>query len=142
MGFQTLAVTDIWELNMSQENDNAHVRLESFKVTTKPWGRELLIDCNRAYALKQIVMNKGTRCSLQSHEQKLETIFIESGLIELEIVGQDGKPIFEKYGPSEAYCIEPGIIHRVTVLEDSVLYEVSTPELNDITRYEDDFGRK
>jgi mannose-6-phosphate isomerase len=127
---------------MTFEGIERKVRLESFSVTSKPWGREVLIDCNKFYALKLIVMNKGTRCSLQSHTRKLETIFVESGLIELEIVGDDGNALREKYGPGEAYRIEPGTIHRVTVLQDSTLYEVSTPELDDVIRHEDDFGRK
>ena len=117
-------------------------RITDFSKTSKPWGSEILIDKNPAYAFKQIIMKAGSRSSLQSHRFKQETIFVVSGLIELEIVSSGGESQFEQFGPNQAYYLPAETIHRVRVIEDCLLYEVSTPELDDIIRYQDDFGRK
>ncbi|MBF0624582.1 MAG: cupin [Magnetococcales bacterium] len=117
------------------------VRIKDFRVTEKPWGRELLVDCNSRYAFKRIEMVAGTRSSLQSHRQKLETLFIHDGRILLEIHSADHGVSRREFGPGEAYTIQPGLIHRVEVLEDCVLYEVSTPELDDVVRHADDYHR-
>lgn len=111
------------------------------KVTEKPWGREILVACNSHYALKDIHMTAGTRSSLQSHRHKTETILVISGRVSVErtVPGQAGTT--ELFGPGEAYDVTPGTIHRVTVLEDARLIEASTPELDDLIRHEDDFGR-
>ena len=111
------------------------------KIIEKPWGKEVLITVNDKYAFKEILMNKGTRSSLQSHDFKLETIFIVSGKIELEKRTVFGEKTFKIYCSEESYTIKPKEIHRVTVLEDSRLLEVSTPELDDVIRHEDDHGR-
>ena len=116
-------------------------RINKFLITEKPWGKEVLVERTDKYAFKEILMIKGTRCSLQSHQQKCETIYVDSGKIELEIVGPDGKSEFDVYGPKEAYTILPGTIHRVKVLENCRLFEVSTPQLEDITRHQDDYNR-
>ncbi len=118
-----------------------HYRISEYPVTDKPWGREILVEHNESYAFKEIQMIKGTRSSLQSHRKKLETIFVVSGKLELEIVPEDGESLFEIYSRGEAYTLPPGTKHRVKVLEDCCLFEVSTPELDDIIRHKDDFGR-
>lgn len=107
----------------------------------KPWGYELLISHNDHYALKDIWMTAGTRSSLQSHERKVETIFVLSGRISLERQAPGEAMETRLYGPGEAYDVAPGVIHRVTVIEDARLIEASTPELDDIIRHADDFGR-
>lgn len=117
------------------------MRLKNLKKIEKPWGYELLVDHNSSYALKEIVMKAGTRSSLQLHQKKLETIYVLSGRIEVEWDGAHGvgKEIFKE---GEAYHVPSNTKHRVTVLDDSRLIEVSTPELDDIIRFQDDFGRK
>jgi len=110
-------------------------------VVEKPWGREILIVCNQHYAFKRIEMIAGTRSSLQSHERKVETILIHSGNIRLEIGNTPDTLEIRDYGPNEAYHVEPGIVHRVTVLTDCTLFEVSTPELQDVIRHADDYNR-
>ena len=122
-------------------NNNSENDTNKTNITKKPWGREVLITVNEKYAFKEIIMNKGTRSSLQSHNYKLETIYVVSGKIKLETFSEDGMPTFKEYGPEESYTILPGKKHRVEVLEDSRLFEVSTPELDDVVRYDDDFGR-
>jgi len=116
-------------------------RIKNFAVTEKPWGKELLVEKTDKYVFKEILMLKGTRCSLQSHRLKCETVYIEAGSVELEIAGPDGSSAFDTFGPGEAYTIQAGTIHRVKVLEDSRLFEVSTPELDDVIRHKDDYHR-
>ncbi len=116
-------------------------KITTFITTQKPWGKEVLIDKNTKFAFKEIYMIKGARSSLQAHEKKLETMFIVSGIIELEIVDKHGNNSLEIFKKNEAYTISPRTKHRVKVLEDCRLFEVSTPELNDVIRYDDDFGR-
>ncbi len=87
-------------------------------------------------------MVAGTRSSLQSHNFKLETILVMSGEIELETRdSEQSQSKLEIYGPGEAYTIPAGLLHRVRVIKDCQLIEVSTPELDDIVRHQDDFGR-
>ncbi|MCB0337573.1 MAG: NTP transferase domain-containing protein, partial [Bdellovibrionales bacterium] len=116
-------------------------RIESFKLIEKPWGSEELIEVNSRYACKKIVLRKGTRSSLQSHQWKLETIYVLTGSLELETCSETGEFSKEIFRQGEAYTIPSGIIHRVTALEDLIVLEVSTPELDDVVRYEDDYNR-
>ena len=115
-------------------------RIKDFSVTEKPWGKEVLIEHTPRYAFKEIRMIKGTRSSLQSHSRKLETIFVESGKIELETI-ENGGSRFEIFAQNEAYTIPAGVKHRVKVLKDCRLFELSTPELDDVIRHQDDFYR-
>jgi mannose-6-phosphate isomerase len=109
--------------------------------TEKPWGHEILVVCNERYALKDIFIKAGTRSSLQYHVRKLETILILSGRILVDS-GVDGDQISqETYGAGDSYTVTPGTHHRVTALEDARLIEVSTPDLDDVVRVQDDYGR-
>ncbi|MBF0146518.1 MAG: cupin [Magnetococcales bacterium] len=115
--------------------------IKEMPIVEKPWGREHLVVCNEHYAFKKIEMIAGTRSSLQSHERKVETIFVHSGRIRLE-VGEDRERLeAREYGPNEAYHLNPGLLHRVTVLADCTLFEVSTPQLDDVIRHADDYNR-
>jgi mannose-6-phosphate isomerase len=116
-------------------------RIREMKYVTKPWGSELIVEHTNKYALKDIFLKKSTRSSLQSHHFKLETIFVLDGIVELELWDASGILIKESYVKNEAYTIPPNTKHRVTAIEDCRLIEVSTPELEDVIRHEDDFGR-
>lgn len=109
--------------------------------TDKPWGHEILLAYNDRYAMKDIFLREGTRSSLQSHREKLESIVVIDGSMVLEIEDSTGTIQRSEVGPGFAYDVLPGRRHRVTALSDVRLIEVSTPELDDIIRYEDDFGR-
>ena len=117
-------------------------RLVDFPVTVKPWGKEILIERNCEYAFKEIVMKAGTRSSLQSHNFKRETMLVLEGEIELETVSDGGGSRKEVFRDGDAYTIPPKVIHRVTVIRDSRLFEVSTPQLEDVVRHADDYGRQ
>ncbi len=107
----------------------------------KPWGYELHWARTDRYVGKIIHVNKGHALSLQYHNVKDETIFLWSGklLFEIEV---DGKLTGREMAPGEAVHITPKTVHRMTALEDSDILEASTPELHDVVRLEDRYGRK
>jgi len=107
----------------------------------KPWGFELLWAKTPKYAGKLIFVRKGHRLSLQYHEKKDETMYFYQGKALLEIEGSDGR-LMPKTVES-GYCIRipPHTKHRLKAIEDTTFFEVSTPELEDVVRLEDDYGR-
>lgn len=106
----------------------------------KPWGYELRWAVTDRYLGKLIHVNKGHRLSLQLHEHKDETIFISSGLLDLELEDA-GRLRVLRLGPGESAHIAPGRRHRFNAVEDTDLFEVSSPEIDDVVRLEDDYGR-
>jgi mannose-6-phosphate isomerase len=111
------------------------------KIVEKPWGRETWVAVTDKYALKIIELKKGSRCSLQYHNQKHEHIYVDSGMLQVEF-GDDVKNLKTMtLKPGEALEYPAGRIHRSTALEDTRVIEVSTPELDDLVRIEDDYGR-
>lgn len=139
-------------------------RLESVKRVVKPWGWERWItDSSFPYVLKQIYIRAPHKSSLQLHLEKHETAWITEGSGYLHLCGTDID--VEKYSaglysneriselleensyrrllkPGEVFHIPPGTIHRVEALEDIMLIEASTTELDDVIRLRDDAGRK
>ena len=110
-------------------------------VITKPWGFEQLLEHNSRYVLKRLVMNKGFRCSLQYHREKTETIFVLSGKLLILVQEPDSSPSENIYLPGTSLTIQPGVIHRMSAIEDCEYLEASTPELADVVRLSDDFQR-
>lgn len=116
--------------------------LGSFARTEKPWGYENLIAHTSDYAFKEILLRAGTRCSLQSHNVKRETLFIAKGTLLLETGPISGQRLNQdRLVAGQAYTLPNQVIHRVTAEEDVLIYEVSTPELDDVVRHQDDYGR-
>lgn len=111
------------------------------KTVEKPWGRELWIAHTDKYALKIIEINKGTRSSLQYHVKKHEHIYVDSGLLQIEWEDESGQMQTLTLGPGEVIENKPGRKHRATAVQDVRLIEVSTPELDDVVRLQDDFNR-
>ncbi len=114
--------------------------LNSGEKVEKPWGYELIWAHTERYVGKILHVRKGESLSYQYHEVKDETIYLLRGSLELEleIVGERDKIHLE---PGEGFRITPGTRHRMMALEDCDILEVSTPELNDIVRLEDRYGR-
>jgi len=107
------------------------------KKTIKPWGYEILLELNSKYVLKKLFIKKNCRCSLQYHNFKVETIYVLSGLLEIEVNSHK-----KKYKKGEFITIKNKIIHRMKSLEKNTLYlEASTPHLKDVIRIEDDYKR-
>jgi mannose-6-phosphate isomerase len=107
----------------------------------KPWGYEVVYALTERYCGKVIFVRKGEELSLQFHREKDEVVYLHEGRIELQ-VGEPGRPLdVEVVTPGRAYRLRPGIVHRWHALEDSVVLEVSTPEIDDVVRLEDRYGR-
>jgi mannose-6-phosphate isomerase len=107
----------------------------------KPWGYELVFAVTARYCGKVIFVRGGEQLSLQFHREKDETIFVQSGRAEFEI-GDPGGPLdVEVVGPGRAFHLGAGTVHRIRALEDTILLEVSTPEVEDVVRLEDRYGR-
>lgn len=121
------------------------------KIVEKPWGREIWFADQAAYAGKVLEVRKGRRLSLQYHERKTETLHLLSGkvLLTLRPITPGETPSAALVTPADQSQWLPGrsvhiparTIHRFEALEDSVLLEVSTPDLTDIVRLQDDFDR-
>ena len=108
----------------------------------KPWGHELIWSHTDRYVGKILVIETGKRLSLQRHEVKDESILVLSGRLELTLEDADGALVVEELGPGAHRRVETGRIHRYAAIERCELIEVSTPELDDVVRLEDDFGRE
>jgi mannose-6-phosphate isomerase-like protein (cupin superfamily) len=108
----------------------------------KPWGHELIWALTDRYCGKVLVIEAGKRLSLQKHVAKDESIYVLSGrlLLYLEDDGGDVRQVV--LGPGEARHVPTGRIHRYEALERTELFEVSTPELDDVVRLSDDYGRE
>lgn len=111
------------------------------KKTEKPWGFELLWAHTPQYVGKVIFVKKGHRLSLQYHQKKDETLYLYQGKALFEVEGSDGQVVKSVAEPGYTVRIRPLAKHRVAALEDTTLLEVSTPELDDLVRLEDDYGR-
>jgi quercetin dioxygenase-like cupin family protein len=106
----------------------------------KPWGYELHWAKTDRYVGKLIHVNKGHALSLQYHNKKDETIYLHAGLLLFEIQ-EDGKLVQREMKPGDRIHVPPPTVHRMTALEDCDIFEVSTPELDDVVRLEDRYGR-
>lgn len=108
----------------------------------KPWGWELIFAHTDRYCGKVLFVRAGHQLSLQYHREKDETLYVHSGLVEFEIGPSPGDDLrAATVGPGTAFRLEPGTVHRLRGIEDTVLLEVSTPELDDVVRLEDRYGR-
>lgn len=122
-------------------NELTDLRINKAQKTDKPWGYELLFARTDRYAGKILFVKKGHRLSLQFHNVKDETIYVHQGKIHLQFGGADGNLVDSVLTDGDSVRIEPLSRHRIEALEDTTLLEVSTPELNDVQRLTDDYGR-
>ena len=109
----------------------------------KPWGHELIWALTEVYCGKVLFVKAGASLSLQFHNVKDESWYVQSGRAQLEL-GQVGQSVLDEevIGPGAAFHYEPGTVHRVTALEDTTILEVSTPHLDDVVRLDDLYGRE
>ncbi len=106
----------------------------------KPWGYELIFAKTPRYVGKILHINRGESLSLQYHEMKEETLYVVEGELRLTIEHDgDRRDITLRKG--EAFHIPPRLIHRMEAIVDTDVAEVSTPELQDVVRLEDRYGR-
>ena len=106
----------------------------------KPWGFEVWWAQTDRYVGKLIHINKGHALSLQYHNRKDETIFVWAGKIMFESQ-EDGVLVGREMSQGHAVHVAPLTVHRMTAMEDSDVFEVSTPETDDVIRLEDRYGR-
>lgn len=112
------------------------------RVVSKPWGEERIFAETARYAGKLITIRPGQSLSYQYHNVKEETVHVLSGRLGLE-VEHDGVRMALDLAPGETFHIVPGMRHRMFATgEECQLVEVSTPELDDVVRLEDRYGRE
>ena len=124
--------------------------LHAPKIVEKPWGREIWFGDQATYAGKVLEVSAGRRLSLQYHERKTESLHLLSGTVKLTYrpLAPGETPTAEIsaehefiWQPGQSLHVPPRTIHRFEALTDSVLLEVSTSELTDVVRLQDDFSR-
>ena len=111
------------------------------KIVQKPWGTEEWIGSNEHYVFRILNIRKGERVSLHYHERKIETLYIDKGSAIYTLIrpGEEKQERIIKAG--DIIEPKPFEIHREEALEDLRIFEVSTPDMEDIIRVEDDYGR-
>jgi len=107
----------------------------------KPWGYELIWAKTGRYVGKVIHVRAGHALSLQYHNRKEETLLLWSGRLLFEL-GSAGRTRSWEMQPGDRVHIAPGTVHRMTAIDDSDVFEVSTPELEDVVRLDDRYGRE
>ncbi len=111
------------------------------RVVRKPWGEERIFAETERYAGKILLIRAGESLSLQYHERKEETVHVLEGVLSLE-VERDGRRQRLTLPAGETFHIVPLTRHRMQAEGmDCLLVEVSTPELDDVVRLEDRYGR-
>jgi mannose-6-phosphate isomerase-like protein (cupin superfamily) len=113
----------------------------SIEHVDKPWGYELRFVRTERYAGKVLFIKAGSQLSLQYHEQKDEALLVQSGQLEM-VLGRGKDEQVETLGANDAWRLTPGTVHRFRAITDCLVFEVSTPELEDVVRIEDDYGRE
>jgi quercetin dioxygenase-like cupin family protein len=107
------------------------------KVIEKPWGREIHFAVEDEYVGKILEVRKGCRLSHQYHKKKKETLHVYEGSIRLTLGSET-----EIVKAGKSVTIKPGVNHRIEALDgEAVILEVSTKELDDVVRLDDDYGR-
>jgi mannose-6-phosphate isomerase len=113
------------------------------RIVPKPWGQERIWAQTDRYVGKVIAIKAGNRLSLQTHRLKDEWILIQRGHLSLHHGGELDAMAVDVLGPGTQRHIPVGLIHRFEATDEDVeLIEISTPELDDVVRLEDDYGRE
>jgi mannose-6-phosphate isomerase-like protein (cupin superfamily) len=115
-------------------------RAEESRVE-KPWGYEIRWAVTGRYLGKILHVNKGEALSLQYHERKDEWLLVSEGAVDMEMGALDGKLEKVRMRKGDSVHLPPHTRHRITAVEDADIFEVSTPEIDDVVRLEDRYGR-
>jgi mannose-6-phosphate isomerase-like protein (cupin superfamily) len=108
----------------------------------KPWGWELVWAETDAYVGKLLFVRAGESLSLQYHERKDESWLVREGRATLELGEPGGDLATTEIAPGDTFRFRPGTVHRLSALEDTLVIEVSTPDLDDVVRLDDAYGRE
>jgi mannose-6-phosphate isomerase-like protein (cupin superfamily) len=137
------------------QDDLLYGEISDFKKIIKPWGHEVIwanSSLDTGYVGKLLHITAGHRLSLQFHREKEETIFVKSGILYLETIGHatESRDLSDHFSERKVFRLLPGntfhiprlFTHRFMAKETDVeLIEISTKQLDDIVRIEDDYGR-
>jgi len=107
----------------------------------KPWGWEHRFAITDRYLGKVIHVNRGEMLSLQYHRQKDETLLLVQGVMDLQLEDDHGEMQTHRLTRGMARRILPGRKHRMIAVDDCEFFEVSSPEIDDVVRLEDKYGR-
>jgi len=110
-------------------------------IIDKPWGHEFIWASTDRYVGKILHVRAGEALSLQYHRVKDETVMVLSGRLRFEFFAEGEVPSVRELSPGEPFHVMPGLRHRMVAIEDTDVLEVSTPELDDVVRLEDRYGR-
>ena len=111
------------------------------REVAKPWGSELWFAHTDQYAGKILRVGAGCRLSVQFHKEKDETSYVLSGWV-IVSQGDSAKAMtIRELGPGDSWRNQPGVVHTLEAVEDAQIIEVSTPQLEDVVRLEDRYGR-
>ncbi len=110
--------------------------LADCRTVDKPWGREVWWAVEEAYAAKRLEVRAHHALSLQYHQRKHETLYFLAGRVRLQLGGAE-----HIVGAGQVAVVPPRTVHRLEALTDAVILEVSTPQLDDVVRLEDRYGR-
>jgi mannose-6-phosphate isomerase len=126
---------------MNNQGGTTAFESKPFKTVQKPWGQEVWLALNDRYCYKRIYVRAGTRTSFQYHLKKSETNFIIEGEAEVWLEDEHGVVQVYQMKAGDFFDVAPPRKHRVIAKTDIILQEVSTPEVDDVIRIEDDTNR-
>ncbi|MCL5666770.1 MAG: cupin domain-containing protein [Patescibacteria group bacterium] len=127
---------DGFEVSLAKHNGAAGKIVPA--VQEKKWGGEAWLVYTDKYALKMLYISQGHRLSLQRHQKKEETWQVAKGRAEITLGSQKFVA-----SPGDVIHVAPGTVHRLAAPNGDVeILEVSSPELWDLERIEDDYHRK
>jgi len=134
-------------LKMSNSKYDWDYSEDTAKVVVKPWGREIWLnyrsseavgDEEKRYVMKKLYIKKGTKTSFQYHKYKMETNYLLEGSVEAWFEYEPGKIDVKTLTAGAVWTIPTNVKHRIITLDDIVLIEASSPEVDDVIRIEDD----
>jgi len=114
---------------------------QSSTLVHKPWGYESIWARTDRYVGKILHIRAGEALSLQYHRVKDETVMVLTGRLQFEFFVEGEEPQFRELCPGDPFRVAPGLRHRMVAIDDTDVLEVSTPELDDVVRLEDRYGR-
>jgi mannose-6-phosphate isomerase-like protein (cupin superfamily) len=117
------------------------MEITAARYVDKPWGSEEIFAHTDRYVGKILNINAGESLSLQYHRFKDETLRVLDGVVDLLIGGSADRLAGHRLEAGAVFHVPPGTLHRMTAVTDCRLLEVSTPELDDVVRIDDRYGR-
>lgn len=111
------------------------------RIVPKPWGHEVIWAHTDRYVGKLLHIKAGHALSVQYHERKDETIYLLSGEMVYR-VQENGELRDVRLAVGEAFRNVPGTIHQMEAVTDCDVLEASTPDLDDVVRLSDRYGRE